>query len=70
MIKKMVGMARFERATPASRTQCPTGLGHIPTGRHDIKFHCSCPPLFLHVQDFENLVIVIMGGQVRDHIRS
>jgi len=24
----------------------------------------------LHVQDFENLVIVIMGGQVRDHIRS
>ena len=27
----MVGMARFERATPASRTQCPTGLGHIPT---------------------------------------
>jgi hypothetical protein len=29
--KKMVGMARFERATPASRTQCPTKLGHIPT---------------------------------------
>ena len=28
---KMVGMARFERATPASRTQCPTKLGHIPT---------------------------------------
>ena len=28
----MVGMARFERATPASRTQCPTKLGHIPTG--------------------------------------
>ncbi len=27
----MVGMARFERATPASRTQCPTRLGHIPT---------------------------------------
>jgi hypothetical protein len=27
----MVGMARFERATPASRTQCPTKLGHIPT---------------------------------------
>ncbi len=29
----MVGMARFERATPASRTQCPTKLGHIPTRR-------------------------------------
>lgn len=28
---EMVGMARFERATTASRTQCPTRLGHIPT---------------------------------------
>ena len=37
---KMVGMARFERATPASRTQCPTKLGHIPTrqGRYKIYF--------------------------------
>ena len=33
--RKMVGMARFERATPASRTQCPTKLGHIPTSIYD-----------------------------------
>ena len=42
----MVGMARFERATPASRTQCPTGLGHIPTRMLNIKSKCKCPSLF------------------------
>ena len=29
-------MARFERATPASRTQCPTRLGHIPTRKSQL----------------------------------
>ena len=28
---KMVGVAGFEPATPASRTQCSTGLSHTPT---------------------------------------
>ena len=57
----MVGMARFERATPASRTQCPTGLGHIPTGRHDIKFNCNCPSLFLHGHNIGRLVTFLQG---------
>src|SRR5581483_8089197 len=29
----MVGAAGFEPATPASRTQCSTGLSHAPTRR-------------------------------------
>lgn len=29
----MVGVAGFEPATPASRTQCSTGLSHTPTRR-------------------------------------
>ena len=29
--KIMVGVAGFEPATPASRTQCSTGLSHTPT---------------------------------------
>ena len=28
---EMVGVAGFEPATPASRTQCSTGLSHTPT---------------------------------------
>jgi hypothetical protein len=44
---KMVGMARFERATPASRTQCPTKLGHIPTPGDNIKFISKCPLILL-----------------------
>jgi L-threonylcarbamoyladenylate synthase len=27
----LVGVAGFEPATPASRTQCSTGLSHTPT---------------------------------------
>jgi hypothetical protein len=42
----MVGMARFERATPASRTQCPTKLGHIPTSAPFKQFDVKCPSLF------------------------
>lgn len=30
---RMVGVAGFEPATPASRTQCSTGLSHTPTRR-------------------------------------
>jgi hypothetical protein len=30
-IDLMVGVAGFEPATPASRTQCSTGLSHTPT---------------------------------------
>jgi hypothetical protein len=30
-IEIMVGVAGFEPATPASRTQCSTGLSHTPT---------------------------------------
>jgi hypothetical protein len=30
-LDKMVGVAGFEPATPASRTQCSTGLSHTPT---------------------------------------
>jgi hypothetical protein len=44
--KKMVGMARFERATPASRTQCPTKLGHIPTPAVHNQFEMNCPSFF------------------------
>jgi hypothetical protein len=44
--KKMVGMARFERATPASRTQCPTKLGHIPTPALNNQFEMNCPSFF------------------------
>jgi hypothetical protein len=44
--KKMVGMARFERATPASRTQCPTKLGHIPTSLFNNQFEMNCPSFF------------------------
>ena len=29
----LVGVAGFEPATPASRTQCSTGLSHTPTRR-------------------------------------
>lgn len=32
-LKLMVGVAGFEPATPASRTQCSTGLSHTPTRR-------------------------------------
>jgi hypothetical protein len=42
----MVGMARFERATPASRTQCPTKLGHIPTPFLNNQFGMNCPFFF------------------------
>ncbi len=42
----MVGMARFERATPASRTQCPTKLGHIPTHALHNQFEMNCPSFF------------------------
>src|SRR4051812_46394741 len=31
--KRMVGVAGFEPATPASRTQCSTRLSHTPTWR-------------------------------------
>jgi L-threonylcarbamoyladenylate synthase len=30
-MKSLVGVAGFEPATPASRTQCSTGLSHTPT---------------------------------------
>ena len=30
-LDKLVGVAGFEPATPASRTQCSTGLSHTPT---------------------------------------
>jgi hypothetical protein len=32
-LKFLVGVAGFEPATPASRTQCSTGLSHTPTRR-------------------------------------
>jgi hypothetical protein len=32
-LKTLVGVAGFEPATPASRTQCSTGLSHTPTRR-------------------------------------
>jgi hypothetical protein len=47
----MVGMARFERATPASRTQCPTKLGHIPTPGFNNQFAGECPTFFLGVRE-------------------
>jgi hypothetical protein len=46
----MVGMARFERATPASRTQCPTKLGHIPTPAFNTQFGGECPSFFSGAQ--------------------
>jgi hypothetical protein len=48
----MVGMARFERATPASRTQCPTKLGHIPTSAHNNQSDEKCPSLFFEARLF------------------
>jgi len=54
-LNSMVGMARFERATPASRTQCPTKLGHIPTSGDDIEFISNCPP-FLFSQHSNSII--------------
>ncbi len=45
-IELMVGVAGFEPATPASRTQCSTGLSHTPTRRRLIASgltHCKRP---------------------------
>ena len=44
----MVGAAGFEPATPASRTQCSTGLSHAPTRWRLIASafaHCKEPDL-------------------------
>ena len=38
IINKMVGMARIELTTPASRRQCSTRLSYTPTRRYLIKF--------------------------------
>src|SRR5215472_3993880 len=39
--ERMVGVAGFEPATPASRTQCSTGLSHTPTenAAYSVAFH-------------------------------
>src|ERR1700730_11841025 len=42
----LVGVAGFEPATPASRTQCSTGLSHTPTRGRLIALgfaHCKKP---------------------------
>src|SRR6476659_5222567 len=38
MVRRLVGVAGFEPATPASRTQCSTGLSHTPTRTRLIDF--------------------------------
>jgi hypothetical protein len=53
----MVGMARFERATPASRTQCPTKLGHIPTHILNNQFGGECPSLFSGTEEKRFILI-------------
>ena len=35
----MVGMRGFEPPTPASRTQCSTGLSHIPNENDGLAFN-------------------------------
>src|SRR6478735_10933497 len=39
----MVGVAGFEPATPASRTQCSTGLSHTPTWNAAYSLGCRSP---------------------------
>src|SRR3954464_8617846 len=39
----LVGVAGFEPATPASRTQCSTGLSHTPT--KEAAYSRACRPL-------------------------
>src|SRR6185312_16757389 len=39
----MVGVAGFEPATPASRTQCSTGLSHTPTWNAAYSLGCRRP---------------------------
>src|SRR6185295_6060016 len=41
--KIMVGVAGFEPATPASRTQCSTGLSHTPTWNAAYSLGCRRP---------------------------
>src|SRR3954464_8721367 len=43
MAKIMVGVAGFEPATPASRTQCSTGLSHTPTWNAAYSLGCRRP---------------------------
>src|SRR3954471_22362737 len=43
LLKMMVGVAGFEPATPASRTQCSTGLSHTPT--KEAAYSRACRPL-------------------------
>src|SRR6266550_3237324 len=40
---RMVGVAGFEPATPASRTQCSTGLSHTPTWNAAYSLGCRRP---------------------------
>src|SRR5438876_5909595 len=48
----LVGVAGFEPATPASRTQCSTGLSHTPTetAAYSLGFRV---PQGAEVEDFE-----------------
>ena len=62
----MVGMARFERATPASRTQCPTKLGHIPTPALNNQFEMNCPSFFYGL--WENSVPQLPGFPDEDPV--
>src|SRR5438445_6272402 len=41
--ERMVGVAGFEPATPASRTQCSTGLSHTPTWNAAYSLGCRRP---------------------------
>src|SRR3954462_8493841 len=43
MAKIMVGVAGFEPATPACRTQCSTGLSHTPTWNAAYSLGCRRP---------------------------
>src|SRR5882757_4880582 len=43
MAKILVGVAGFEPATPASRTQCSTGLSHTPTWNAAYSLGCRRP---------------------------
>src|SRR6202012_79152 len=56
---KMVGVAGFEPATPASRTQCSTGLSHTPTknAAYSVAFHA---PQEADFGDFEPVTAGLM----------
>src|SRR3954451_2748259 len=57
----LVGVAGFEPATPASRTQCSTGLSHTPTKNAAYSLRLEPP----QEAEFGNLLLVNIALKTR-----